>query len=130
MLLLISVSWVGDTAAYCIGTLLGRRRLCPHISPAKTVEGALASGVAAVGTAILFAIIALPRITLVQAAVLGIGVNVANQFGDLSESMLKRAFGMKDSGALLPGHGGMLDRIDSLLLAAPFLYLYIELVTV
>lgn len=122
LLLLIGITWIGDTAAYTTGTLIGHRHLCPHISPGKTVEGAFGSCIAAIGTALVFCMVALPAIGMLKAALLGIGLNVANQFGDLSESVLKRAFGFKDSGTLLPGHGGMLDRIDSLLFASPLLY--------
>ncbi|MCX8045084.1 MAG: phosphatidate cytidylyltransferase [Desulfobacterota bacterium] len=122
LLLLVSVTWVGDTAAYGTGLTMGRRRLCPRISPGKTVEGAIGSCVAAVLTAVVFCRIAMPHVGIGTAMMLGFAMNIANQFGDLSESLLKRAYGRKDSGTLLPGHGGMLDRIDSLLFATPLLY--------
>lgn len=114
------VVWSCDTGAYVIGSLAGRRRMWPEVSPAKTWEGALGGTAAAVGAAVLLArppfVSGLaPR----EAFLIGLAASVAAQLGDLFESRLKRKAGVKDSGGIMPGHGGMLDRIDSLLFAAP-----------
>jgi phosphatidate cytidylyltransferase len=119
---LLAVTWCGDSGAYVVGRWKGRRPLCPGVSPKKTVEGAAggfgAGMLAAAACWLLFWRSPGP----LQALLLGAGVNVLNQLGDLFESLIKRACGVKDSGVLIPGHGGMLDRIDSLLFALPFLY--------
>jgi phosphatidate cytidylyltransferase len=117
--------WGMDTAAYAVGRAIGRRKLCPGVSPGKTVEGALA---ALVAPAVLISAagyrLGLP---LHHGIILGGGIGVVGQAGDLFESMLKRRAGAKDSGTLLPGHGGILDRFDSLLFAAPLAYFYLSL---
>lgn len=122
LLLALGIVWAGDTGAYLVGSTFGRRRLWPSVSPAKTWEGA-AGGV-------LFAIAAgclLPGATglplaPVYGALIGVMGGVAGQVGDLVESRFKRAAGIKDSGSFMPGHGGMLDRLDSILPAAPVVY--------
>ena len=126
VVMLVLVVWGYDTGAYLTGRWLGRRRLIDHISPSKTVEG-LAGGLLA---ATLAAGIGAWLIGLAPWHPLVIGplVGLAAQAGDLAESMLKRAAGRKDSGVLIPGHGGMLDRIDSFLFAAPVLAGYALLV--
>ena len=145
ILYLLIVVWTGDTVAYYTGRAIGRHKMAPRVSPGKTWEGAAGSFVGAVGVGTLvFAYSgqissALMGIGLLQRdqaymppeapplwhfAVLSAGINVAAQIGDLAESMLKRGAGVKDSGSLLPGHGGMLDRIDALLFAAPVLWYY------
>jgi len=124
LVFLVSV-WVNDTAAFLVGSLWGRRRLAPRLSPKKSWEGAIggffASG--AIGWAGLSWLGADPL-----APVLGMLLvsAVAAQVGDLVESMLKRAAGVKDSGALMPGHGGLLDRLDAIILAAPVFYGLLE----
>jgi len=143
---LLCVVWVGDTAAYYAGRAWGRHKMAPSLSPGKTWEGAIAS----VGGSVVIAAVLVSLATVMQepsnsailswlertfpSAVLAypdelwywVGlaavINVAGQVGDLSESALKRSAGVKDSGTLLPGHGGMLDRIDALLLASPVLW--------
>ena len=139
------VVWTGDTVAYYTGRTLGRHKLAPRISPGKTWEGTVGSfiGAVVVGT-IVFAYSAsisggLEQVGLLQRsqgytppvlpplwqfALLSACINVAAQIGDLAESLIKRGAGVKDSGALLPGHGGLLDRIDALLFAAPVLWYY------
>jgi phosphatidate cytidylyltransferase len=116
--------WGMDTAAYAVGKAIGRRKLCPSISPGKTVEGAVA---ALIAPAVLISAaghwLDLP---LYHGLILGLGIGVVGQAGDLFESMLKRRAGVKDSGTLLPGHGGILDRFDSLLFAAPLAYFYLS----
>lgn len=132
VLILLLFVWIGDTAAYYAGRAFGRHKMAPRISPGKTWEGAVASVLGAVAVGVL-AWRLLPRYgsgddtTLVNWIVLAIVVNVAAQAGDLVESMIKRGAGVKDSGSLLPGHGGMLDRIDALLFAAPAMWYYPEI---
>jgi phosphatidate cytidylyltransferase len=141
--ILISV-WGGDIAAYYVGKNIGKHKLAPVVSPNKTWEGAIASVVASVGIALLVfhfrdSINALfthepdaptlqpDRLGWAEIVLLGLITNVAAQFGDLFESALKRGAGVKDSGTLLPGHGGMLDRIDALLFAIPVVWYYANL---
>ncbi len=124
--LLMGVIWGMDTAAYAVGKTLGRHKLCPTISPGKTVEGAIAALVAAV--CVSAALGYWFRLPLAHGAILGLAVGIVGQAGDLFESALKRRSGVKDSGSLLPGHGGILDRFDSLLFAAPVAYFYLSFV--
>ena len=124
VIVLFSIVWAGDSAAYYGGRALGRHKLAPRISPNKTVEGAIAGLIASVIAGILMGRWLLEEsiATLAIAALLSA---VAGQIGDLAESALKRSAGVKDSSAILPGHGGILDRLDSLLFAAPvFFYLF------
>ena len=123
VLCLFLLVWVGDSAAYFVGRALGRHKLAPVLSPGKTVEGTAASLAAtvAVGYWLLPAWFGL---NAAHAFLLPVIVNVAAQLGDLAESALKRSAGVKDSSTLLPGHGGVLDRVDSLLFAAPALWYY------
>lgn len=120
ILLLLVLVWATDTGAFIVGRLVGRRPLAPDISPKKTLEG----GAAGLVTAGLLAAALSSWIGLDLAAAIAVGliVSVFAQVGDLAESLAKRAAGVKDSGALFPGHGGLLDRIDSLIFAAPALY--------
>jgi len=121
---LMLVVWGMDTAAYAGGKAAGRHKLCPKISPGKTVEGAIGGLLAAVAlTAGMGRWLSLP---LAHGLILGASIGVAGQVGDLFESLLKRRAGVKDSGSLLPGHGGVLDRFDSLLFAAPLAYFYLS----
>ena len=123
----ILVTWAGDTGAYYAGVSMGRTPLAPRISPNKTVEGLLGGCLLAVVIALIARAWFIPSFTIVDAVVLGILLTVAGLIGDLSESMFKRGAGVKDSGGLIPGHGGMLDRLDSLLLTAPTYYYYVTL---
>lgn len=122
----IAVTWLGDTAAYFTGSALGRHRLAPRTSPGKSWEGAAAGLLATAGGAVLY--VALTRglvdwtLGLAETVGFGAAVAVAGQVGDLFESRLKRDCGVKDSSGLLPGHGGMLDRMDSLLFVFPVAY--------
>ena len=122
VLLLVLGVWAYDTGAYLVGRRVGRRKFLTHISAAKTVEGVIGGLVActAVTALGLWAV----GESVLGAVVLGPGLGLAAQAGDLAESMLKRAAGAKDSGTLIPGHGGVLDRIDSFLFAAPVVTLY------
>ncbi len=145
ILYVLIVVWMGDTVAYYTGRALGRNKLAPRISPGKTWEGTIGSFIGAIlcGT-LVFAysrqissgLISIGLLTSPQAylppeippmwqfAVLSGVINIAAQIGDLAESLIKRGAGVKDSGSILPGHGGMLDRIDALLFAAPVLWYY------
>ncbi|MBE0596525.1 MAG: phosphatidate cytidylyltransferase [Desulfuromonadales bacterium] len=114
----------GDTAAYFIGVRFGRRKLYPAISPNKSVEGAMGGLLGSLGGAVLAKIAFFPALRLFDCLLLGLAAGVVAQLGDLFESMLKRSFGVKDSGRLIPGHGGILDRLDSLLFAFPLVYFY------
>ncbi|MEK6325733.1 MAG: phosphatidate cytidylyltransferase [Acidobacteriota bacterium] len=116
-----------DTGAYYTGRTIGRHKLAPRVSPGKTIEGAIGGFVMAVVTALLCKLMFFHQIPATHALVLGATIGAIGQIGDLAESMLKRAAGVKDSGALLPGHGGVLDRVDSLLFCAPVLYYYSQL---
>jgi phosphatidate cytidylyltransferase len=116
-----------DTGAYYVGRSIGRHKLAPRISPGKTVEGAVGGFVAAVLAGFLCKLTFFPEIPITHALALGAAIGLVGQVGDLAESMLKRAADVKDSGTLLPGHGGMLDRIDSILFCAPLLYYYARL---
>lgn len=127
ILLACGIVWVGDTAAFYVGSSLGRHPLAPHVSPKKSVEGSVAGLIASIGAAWVFANAFGIPLTFVSSLLLGIAIGGAGQIGDLIESMLKRAFQVKDTGHLIPGHGGMLDRIDSLLLAVPVFYLWVRL---
>lgn len=121
VLLLVMAS---DTAAYFTGVSLGRRKLYPAISPNKSVEGAVGGLAGSVAGAFLARFWFFPALTAVDCLCLGLGLGVLAQLGDLFESMLKRSFGVKDSGTLIPGHGGILDRLDSLLFAFAPAYYY------
>ena len=123
ILVLVLVVWAFDTAAYFTGRRFGRHRFMHHISPSKTLEGVVGGFVVAgVVGALLVSSLGRPW---PAGLLLGIALAAAAQAGDLAESMLKRAAGAKESGTLIPGHGGMLDRIDSFLFAAPVAYFYV-----
>jgi len=121
--LMLSIAFLGDTGAYFTGRAVGRHKLYPALSPKKTWEGAVGGLIASAGGAAVAHFWYLPELPLVPGLILAAGAGAMGQAGDLCESMLKRAHGVKDSGRLLPGHGGMLDRIDGLLFAAPVLYI-------
>ena len=126
ILVLLAGVWSFDTGAYLVGRAIGRRPFLPWISPKKTLEGVLGGMVAAtVGVAVVLVI---SGSSPLEALVLGPLLGIVAQSGDLAESLLKRAAGVKDSGTLLPGHGGILDRVDSILFAAPVLAAWVALV--
>ena len=125
VMLLLAIVMTSDTFAYFAGSAFGRHKLAPLVSPGKTVEG-LAGGLAGgVLAALLVRQLGLPQIPALAAVALGIVVSAFGVAGDLVESLMKRWSGVKDSGRLFPGHGGMLDRLDSLLFGAPVLYYYL-----
>ncbi|MEQ1945730.1 MAG: phosphatidate cytidylyltransferase [Bryobacteraceae bacterium] len=122
LLFAMLLSWVGDTAALYVGKSIGKHKLAPRVSPAKTWEGAVGSVVGAVIGGVVYAHYLIPSASIVEVTMLAVGGNIAGQIGDLAESAFKRGAGVKDSGTLLPGHGGWLDRIDSSLFAVPVVY--------
>jgi phosphatidate cytidylyltransferase len=122
LMIALGVSWAGDTAAMYVGKAIGKNKLAPRVSPGKTQEGATASILAGALTAVVYAYFLMPGTSLVVALVVGAIGNIAGQLGDLAESAFKRGAGMKDSGTMLPGHGGWLDRIDSSLFSVPAVY--------
>jgi phosphatidate cytidylyltransferase len=145
LLYLLLVVWAGDIFAYFVGKAIGTHRMSPRVSPKKTWEGAVASVIASVAVGLLMFHYAVPissallnahlierrdgifandQLSLTEVIALSIVLNIAAQLGDLIESLIKRGAGAKDSGAILPGHGGMFDRIDALLFAAPVLWCY------
>jgi phosphatidate cytidylyltransferase len=123
LILLFSNLWAGDTAAYLFGVWLGEKKLAPRISPKKTVAGAVAQVVASGVVGSVFAVAAWFPASAAELVAASLLIGVIGQIGDLFESVLKRAAGEKDSSMLIPGHGGILDRFDSTLLAAPSLYI-------
>lgn len=118
----LMVNWVGDTGAYYVGKNFGRHKLAPSVSPGKSWEGAAASAVTGIAFGMIYLPLTIHGTSLVEAGLLALAANVAGQVGDLAESAIKRGAGVKDSGSLLPGHGGLLDRVDSTLFALPVLY--------
>jgi phosphatidate cytidylyltransferase len=121
--LVLILSWSNDSGAYFVGSALGRHKLIPRVSPSKTVEGALGGIACCVAAALIARATFTPFLTAPAAVAAGIVVGAACILGDLAESMLKRSTGVKDSSHLIPGHGGLLDRFDSLLFAGPVFYL-------
>jgi phosphatidate cytidylyltransferase len=123
LLFALAITWAADTTAYFVGRAIGKRPLAPHISPKKTWEGSIASmfGSLVVTYAFSFWI----RIPLPHLLIMAASGNIAGQMGDLLESAYKRSAGVKDSGGLLPGHGGILDRIDALILCIPVIWYYL-----
>jgi phosphatidate cytidylyltransferase len=122
------LNWVGDIGAYYIGRTFGKHKLAPRISPNKSWEGSIASLIVSLLVGTLYLQRFLPVVPLWQAAALSVAANIAGQVGDLAESAMKRGAHVKDSGGILPGHGGLLDRVDSTLFALPVIYAYLRLV--
>jgi len=127
-LLTLVVMWGGDTFALLVGKKLGKRPFAPLLSPKKTNEGALGGLLAGIGIAVAFQYFLFKDLPLGHVIAVSILLGIFGQLGDLAESMLKRAAGIKDSSNLIPGHGGVLDRMDSLLFSFPVLYAYLLLV--
>ena len=126
LLLLLAIVWLGDSGAYYVGKTWGRHKLAPRVSPNKTWEGAIANTAAGLLAAAIWSLWRMGGVDMGILLLAGT-VSVAAQIGDLVESLLKRGAGVKDSGAILPGHGGMLDRMDALLFASPVMWLGVEL---
>lgn len=125
---LLLVVWLGDSGAYYVGKSFGKHKLSPRISPKKTIEGLLGGFGASIITALVIHFTFFPEFPLVHAIIAGVLLSFAGVVGDLAESMWKRSADVKDSGTLLPGHGGFLDRFDSILFTAPILYCYWTLI--
>jgi phosphatidate cytidylyltransferase len=121
---LLLVVWLGDAGAYYVGKQFGRHPMSPRISPKKTIEGGIGGIVTAIITAVVIHFTFFKEFPLVHAIVAGILLSVAGVIGDLAESMWKRSAAVKDSGTLIPGHGGFLDRFDSIFFTTPILYVY------
>jgi len=129
ILLALTVTWMNDTCAYFTGRAFGKHKLYERISPSKTWEGAIGGALGSIVGAVAVQFFWIPELPTWGAALIGAGAALLGPLGDLSESMLKRAYAAKDSGRLLPGHGGMLDRIDALIFNAPFVLLCARLLT-
>jgi phosphatidate cytidylyltransferase len=125
VILILAIAWVGDTGAYFAGRFLGDAKLYPAVSPKKTWAGAWGGLAGSTLAAIVMKLGFLTELGWLDVFLLAIPGAVLGQLGDLAESLIKRAVGVKDSGSLLPGHGGMLDRIDAILFIAPYVYLYL-----
>jgi phosphatidate cytidylyltransferase len=125
---LLLVVWLGDSGAYYVGKTFGRHKLSPRISPKKTIEGLMGGVAASVITAVVIHFTFFEQFPLLHAVIAGVILSISGVIGDLAESMWKRSADVKDSGTLLPGHGGFLDRFDSILFTAPILYCYWTLI--
>lgn len=119
------IIWTTDSGAYLIGRKFGKRKLWPDISPNKTIEGALGGTLSAIVVSIIYALMTDMDVAIIWIAVVTIFLSVFGQIGDLVESALKRHYNVKDSGNILPGHGGILDRFDSLLFVCPLIHFFI-----
>lgn len=124
---IILLIWASDTGAYLVGSLIGKNKLYERISPGKTWEGSIGAAILNIGCAYVISLW-FPELAFVHWAVISVLVSIFGTIGDLVESMLKRQAGVKDSGRIMPGHGGILDRFDSLLFVSPFIYAYLKLV--
>lgn len=128
IVMILVLAWLGDTGAYFAGRFLGKRKMYAAVSPKKTWAGAVGGLAGSVAGAAVMKLLRLDDyLSWVDVVLIAVPANVLGQLGDLAESLIKRAVGVKDSGSLLPGHGGMLDRIDAVLFIAPYVYLYLVL---
>jgi phosphatidate cytidylyltransferase len=125
LFLTLAATWLNDTGAYTFGRLFGHHKLAPSISPSKTWEGFWGGGATSIAGTFAIRAVFFSQLTVLDCIVLPVVVSVLGPLGDLCESMIKRAYGVKDSGKIMPGHGGILDRVDALLFTAPFVYLYV-----
>ncbi len=128
VVMLLLTAWLADTGGYFAGKALGKRKLYAEVSPNKTWAGAIGGTLCSIGGGVAFKIFLLKEMAWVDIVLLTGSGSILGQVGDLAESMIKRSVGVKDSGALLPGHGGILDRVDAVILIAPYYYLYLSLV--
>ena len=127
LVFLYFIIWASDIGAYSIGIPFGKHRLYEKVSPKKSIEGLAGALAASAGMALLCRVWFMPSIGMGEAVAIALVLAVAGTVGDLVESLFKRAAGVKDSGTLIPGHGGVLDRMDSMLFAAPVLYYYLRM---
>lgn len=127
LLLVLGATFGADTGAYLIGKRWGRHKLAPRVSPGKTLEGFVGGWVFSLAACVIWKFLAYRNVSLFDCAALGTLIGFVGPLGDLSESMIKRSLHVKDSGQLIPGHGGMLDRIDALLFTGPVAYYYVVL---
>jgi phosphatidate cytidylyltransferase len=127
LVFLYFIIWASDIGAYSIGIPFGKRRLYEKVSPKKSIEGLLGALVASAAMALLCRVWFMPPVGAGEAIAIALMLAVAGTIGDLVESLFKRAAGFKDSGTIIPGHGGILDRMDSMLFAAPVLYYYLRM---
>lgn len=125
--LMLVIVMSGDTAAYYVGSSLGKHKLYPVVSPNKSIEGAIGGLFGSLLGTFVVKFTFFPELTIVDCLVTALVLGILGQLGDLFESLLKRSFGVKDSGVIIPGHGGILDRLDSILFAAPAAYYYATL---
>jgi phosphatidate cytidylyltransferase len=124
LFVIMLIVMTNDSAAYYTGSAFGKHRLYPLVSPKKSIEGALGGLVGSIGGTMLAKFTFFPQLTLLDALLTAVFIGTLGQTGDLFESLLKRSFGVKDSGRIIPGHGGVLDRLDSIIFAAPATYYY------
>ncbi len=124
VLFCLFASWLSDTGGYFAGRFLGKHKLYPAVSPKKTVEGAIGGLVGAAAGAVITCLVTLKSLPLAHGIALAVVAGGLGQLGDLGESLLKRSTGVKDSGQIVPGHGGILDRVDALLIVAPVVYAF------
>jgi phosphatidate cytidylyltransferase len=122
--LILVLAFSGDIAAFYVGRMIGKKKLLPLVSPGKTVEGTIALFIGCVIGCLVFRSVVYPKLPVLHAVIIGLCGGILGQLGDLCESMIKRASGVKDSGSFLIGHGGLLDRLDCMIFIAPFVYYY------
>lgn len=125
LFVIMLIVMTNDSAAYYIGSAFGKKRLYELVSPKKSIEGAIGGLFGSLLGTLLSKFIFFPQLTYIDAVITALVIGIVGQTGDLFESLLKRSFGVKDSGTLIPGHGGVLDRMDSILFAAPVTYYYV-----
>ncbi len=130
VILAFVLAWCTDTGAYFVGNAIGKRKLMPRVSPNKSVEGAIGGVVLALAAALIMKYTFAPFLTIVDALILGLVSPIMAILGDLVESLMKRDVRVKDTSRALPGHGGMLDRFDSVLFVAPLVYYYLRFLVV
>jgi phosphatidate cytidylyltransferase len=125
LLVIMLIVMTNDSSAYYTGSAFGKHRLYPLVSPKKSIEGALGGLVGSICGTMLAKVTFFPQLPLADALITAVVIGILGQAGDLFESLLKRSFGVKDSGRIIPGHGGVLDRLDSIIFAAPAMYYYV-----
>ena len=124
LFLIMVIVMAGDSAAYYVGSSIGKTKLYPAVSPKKSIEGSLGGLAGSVGGALVSRALFFPELTVADCVATALLLGILGQLGDLFESLIKRSCGVKDSGVIFPGHGGILDRLDSILFAAPAAYYY------